>query len=522
MAHLFCGLAVFLIFFCLLTYGQEKTADLTLEEKVGQLLVFGYSGTKPENSLKALIDAFHPGGIVTFGRNITSFDQIRDLNQKAQEYSGKIPLLIMVDQEGGNVSRLKVRPPLPSALAIGQTGDVQLAEEFGLALGEFLKTLGFNMNLAPVLDLADPLKSTFVGPRSFGNAPDKVAELARAFARGQAQAGVAPTAKHFPGHGGISQDSHRLTPRKLSTLEELQKGDLKPFSLFAASEFPKAIMMAHLAFPQIDESGDPATFSHKFIRDILRGQLKFNDVIITDDVEMMGAEAVGSLEERVVRAIEAGNDMVMVAWSPDRQKRAYDALIQAVKSERISEARIDESVSRILALKKSTSKKPTENLFDLDARLAKLSAKIKLHNFNESASHLKNLNGMFSDRPAVTIFASDPRFHSQFKKWYGKSARFVRLTPESKPVLEQTLRSSKSSTFIYYASGGKTARWINQMPVEPKKRTILVNTIQAGAIENRQNYLGIFQLNTLAPEAGSWIAEFLTGPAKPRSPAQTD
>ena len=210
---------------------------MSVRQKVGQMFIFGYSGARPDAALKRLIETEQPGcAWSAFTRNIVSLDQIGNLNQRVQTWS-KVPLLIMVDQEGGNVARLKVGTSLPSALSTGETNDPKLILQYATALGSLMAKLGFNVNLAPVLDLSDPQSISFIGPRSFGARPDGVGAIASAFAKGLANAGLVPTAKHFPGHGGIAADSHQMTPRKLSTLEELVDGDLVPFRYFAGIAF---------------------------------------------------------------------------------------------------------------------------------------------------------------------------------------------------------------------------------------------------------------------------------------------
>lgn len=495
--------------------------SMSLRQKVGQLLIFGYPGTSAQAPLKKLIQDLNPGALITFGRNIQSLPQIAELNRQAQiwakEKSG-IPLFIMVDQEGGNVARLKVRNALPSALAMGETNDPELIESYGEAMGHFMTKIGFNVNLAPVLDLSDPKSITFIGPRSFGRQPGSVGQIAAAFSRGLAMAAIMPTAKHFPGHGGLAQDSHLVTPRKLSTLDELDESDLVPFRNFCHSDYPRAIMMAHISFPQIDPSGTPSAFSPVFIQNVLRENLHFDGLIITDDVEMSGANSAGSLEERVVRAIEAGNDMVMVAWSLKRQYRAVQAILSAVQSGRLSVARIDESLRRILIykLRLDHNRKNLEStvlaqdLSRLQSKLEFLSEKVKRYNFMKTAATNTKLRGSFAGRATLTVYSSDARFFGSFRYRYGNHLRFVRLTPGALDALESQMLENPDAIYVYYASGDQTARWLNQLTADVKKRIIVVNTIEPGAIENLQNFMGVFQLNTQAPESGRWLAEFLT------------
>lgn len=502
---------------------EELIRHMSVRQKVGQLLIFGYAGTTADESLQRLLQEQQPGALITFGRNIQSLPQIAALNKQAQIWAkskSKIPLLIMVDQEGGNVARLKVKRSLPSALALGETKDLDLIQQYGEALGEMMRHLGFNVNLAPVLDLSDPYSISFIGPRSFGVQPNDVGHSAFAFAKGLALGGVIPTAKHFPGHGGIVQDSHRETPKKLATLEELIEGDLVPFQKFANADFPRAVMMAHISYPQIDPSGTPAAFSSLFIHQVLRQKFRYDGLVITDDVEMSGANAAGPIEDRVVRAIEAGNDMVMVAWSVRRQRKAVEALMSAVRSGRISESRIDQSLKRIFAYKLQLQERDRENfkLVDDEAKLERLAERVKRFNFLKTANSNRQLRGSQMNRSALTIFASDPRFFAGFKQHYGQNVSFVHLTQRSQESLQEQLLQHPQQTFVYYASGAQTARWLNQLTADVKKRIIVVNTNQPGAINNAQGYFGVFQLNTSAPESGAWLAQFLTDPTADLKP----
>lgn len=247
------------------------SADLRGEESsisdldIGQLLLIGFKGQSVDDGLKTAIQAFHPGGVLLFGRNVQTVYQVAELTHAAQKLSlahSKKPLLIAIDQEGGNVIRLRHAPPLPSALAIAQTKSPQIAEKAGRATGTLLRTLGINTNLAPVVDVSDPSTDTFLGTRSFGNDPGLVAKLSSHFAFGLQAERVMPIAKHFPGHGDASGDSHFVAASSPLTRDEVISKDLAPYlALSATLEKPWGIMLAHVSFPKIDPSKMPATFS---------------------------------------------------------------------------------------------------------------------------------------------------------------------------------------------------------------------------------------------------------------------
>ncbi|MCB0392078.1 MAG: glycoside hydrolase family 3 protein, partial [Bdellovibrionales bacterium] len=235
----------------LTTKVEQLISEMTIEKKIGQLLILGFAGTNVNHQLKDTLETLYPGAIISFKRNIKTPWQTAELNSMAQEISLKntnLPLLIMVDQEGGVVSRIKTRPYSPSALSIGFTENPSLAKEAGLATGKVLSLVGFNMNLAPVVDISDPFQTNFIGNRSFGKDPHLVKVMGQKFADGLEDSGVLPTLKHFPGHGGSIKDSHYSLPSKLSSEEELLANDLIPFSHFSKGTFPGAVMVAHISF----------------------------------------------------------------------------------------------------------------------------------------------------------------------------------------------------------------------------------------------------------------------------------
>lgn len=217
---------------------EEKLARMTLEEKVGQMFVLGFRGQQIDGHIRGLIHKFKPGSFIVFRRNIRTPQQIFTLNKQIQELSLKeigLPMLLMVDQEGGTVTRIKTNPAPPSALALGMTEDTKLVRDAGAITGKIVSLLGFNMNLAPVMDLSDPYQNSFIGNRSFGQNPQKVKLYGEAYSTGLADSGVIPTSKHYPGHGGVITDSHLALPKKLDTLEQLEKSALIPFDWFAVS-----------------------------------------------------------------------------------------------------------------------------------------------------------------------------------------------------------------------------------------------------------------------------------------------
>lgn len=505
---------------------QSQIDKMSSEQKVGQLLILGFSGIDLRPHVKKTVDLLRPGAVILFKHNIKSLSQTAALNFSLQDYTRKrtgLPLFIMVDQEGGAVARIKTQPPLPTALAMGNSGNTDLVRDLGQHMGGLMRTLGFNMNLAPVLDIGDPARKSFIGNRAFSGQPEVVGEMAMAFSQGLSQAGVMPTAKHFPGHGGLSQDSHKKTPSKLLNMDELESTDLVPFKTYATLQAPSAVMVAHVAYPNIDPSGLPAAFSGIMIREVLREKLGYQGLVITDDIEMLGADMAGDIEERAIKAIEAGCDMVMIAWSPQRQLRAYRGILKAVKSGRISQARLNESVSRILNAKNQISSEAnrTKPLFTKQLRtqmsaLGLVTKRISRANFKQGSAALTPSPAPLAQEQKLAIFSSDPAFYSQFLAAKPKNkSKFLKLTPKSLSSVEGYLKSNPEWFGIYFASGSITAKKINSFAREIKQRMIVVNGAYPGAIENRDQFKMVLDVNTPDPETARWLAEnYIEGTVK--------
>jgi beta-N-acetylhexosaminidase len=499
---------------------DSKLRSLSLDQKIGQLFIFGFNGQSFDAHMEKLLNVYKPGGLIVFSRNISSHQQIARLNYRARAVAKKIsglPLLIMVDQEGGSVTRIKTRPAAPSALALGMTKDINLIEQAGKISGEMLNVLGFNMNLAPVMDLSPPEKKNFIGNRSFGIDPDSVKLMAQAFADGQKKAHIIPTAKHFPGHGNVTQDSHKTLPVKLEDLEQLTATDLVPFKHFIRESYPSAIMIAHVAFPNIDPSGVPAAFSSILINDLLRDRLGYNGLVITDDIEMAGADSVGDIGERAIRAVEAGCDMIMVAWSPSRQQKALAAVKHAVETGRLSQDRIDDSLRRIILAKMHldfeekfhpSPKEISTRMATLVKDLKSLTHKVSYTNFKKSADNYPQLKGQMEAGRNVLIFSSDSSFLKSFRASNYGHVRAIPLAPGKADPVAAIVKKYPSSLFVYYVTGEGTARRIRNLSPDVKSKLVVVNSTNPGLIGNDEEFMAVFDIHSRDFEAGRWLAEF--------------
>jgi beta-N-acetylhexosaminidase len=318
--------------------------SMSPRERLTQLLFVGFSGTRVNDDIKRLATDWRVGAIAVYSRNVSSPEQLRVLTSQIRAlYGNRVPPLIAVDQEGGVVARIDDGvPQLPGQMALGATRSTELATRAGRTLGASLRGLGIDMNLAPVLDLAQNPRSP-IGIRSFAADPELVARLGAAFIRGQRESGVVSAAKHFPGIGATATDSHDAMPAI-----DLARANLIPFRAAAAAGVA-ALMVAHVAVPSVD-GNTPATLSPGIIR-LARDELRFEGIIITDAIEMQALDKSEGIGRLAVRSIVAGADLVMVLWHGRDREEAIAALEAAAKSGELSEARIRESLRRILRVK---------------------------------------------------------------------------------------------------------------------------------------------------------------------------
>ncbi len=324
---------------------------MSLEAKIGQLLMFGFSGTAVTSFIEQQITKNNLGGVILFSRNIKSLEQLAGLNYKLQELAGRSPsgsgLFISADQEGGTIARLtKGVAVAPSAMALGATDSEAITEKVCQTSGLELRAAGINMNLAPVVDVNSNPKNPVIGVRSFGENPERVAKLGAAAIRGY-QKHLIAVAKHFPGHGDTDSDSHHVLPIISHDRTRLEEVELVPFKEAIASDVA-AIMTSHVAFPAIEPTRNlPATLSYQVLTKLLRETLGFEGLIMTDCLEMLAIKNTFGTVEAAVMTIEAGADLVILSHSEDLQRQAFDALVRAVRTGRISEERIDQSLARV-------------------------------------------------------------------------------------------------------------------------------------------------------------------------------
>ncbi|WLD91930.1 beta-N-acetylhexosaminidase [Alkalihalobacillus sp. AL-G] len=333
----------------------------TLRKKIGQLMVFGFKAESPSklsSEIHNLIENHHVGGIILFGRNIGTPEEIQELTstlqKTAMESGHEHPLFICIDQENGVVRRLgEGTTVFPGAMMIGATGEPELAHNVGYATGNELLGLGINWNLSPVVDVNNNPYNPVIDVRSFGEYPERVAEFGVQLMNGMKEAGVITTLKHFPGHGDTNLDSHLELPVIPHDLQRLNEVELVPFKK-AIENGADTIMTAHVYFPSLEPDADrPATMSKAVITGLLRGELGYDGVITTDCMEMKAiADGVGTAQG-AVEAIKAGVDLIMISHLPELQHAAIERVYSAVQNGEIEESTIDEAYARVMKLKEN-------------------------------------------------------------------------------------------------------------------------------------------------------------------------
>ena len=337
--------------------GAAGASGESLESRAGRLLFVGLPVTKLDRHWREFLREVRPGGVILFGRNVESAEQVALLNAQIRDAAGR-EVLIGVDQEGGLVDRFRdICEPMPSAKAVRNAGRADLAEKYGALAARALRLMGFNINFAPVLDLSGDNEDNGLRARTFGVNPETVSMLTGAYLEGLQRGQVIGCGKHFPGLGGSKVDSHRNLPVVTHTWQEIFQKDLVPFMdlmFHRPGERLRSVMVSHAAFPDISEflqdlfrqEGDPptiqglhqfpATISGNVTTRLLRRILKFDGLVITDDMEMGAVVQTLTVPEACLRAVEAGSDMVLICEREENVLASRDELARAVREQRLS------------------------------------------------------------------------------------------------------------------------------------------------------------------------------------------
>src|SRR6266849_4736739 len=349
---------------------------------IGQLLIIGFDGTEMSPRLASLLTKIRPAGVILFARNITGAEQTHTLLRECQKRVAT-PLFACVDLEGGTVDRFrKVLGSAPSPAEVFTTGSRALFRKHGRVIGENCRALGFNVDFAPVLDLAYEASRSVMSSRAVSDDPKQVVAYAREFLRGLGDAGVLGCGKHFPGLGEATLDTHHELPSVEKPLRKLWEQDLVPYrSLSLRRELP-FVMVSHAAFPAVTKKRIPASLSKKWITDILRKKIGYRGLVCSDDLEMGGVLAAAPIEQVTIEHIRAGGDLGLICHQEDFILRAHEAVVREAERDGRFARRVQESARRVIEFKKkslSSRRTPTPARVDkLTRQLWEFSEEIRL------------------------------------------------------------------------------------------------------------------------------------------------
>jgi len=346
---------------------------LPLEQKIGQLFILGFQGREPDSETRALLDEIRPGGFLLYQRNIEGFDQIYDLTSQLREMS-LVPPLLAIDQEGGRVDRLKqIFATMPSMGELAVAGTAHLRAGARLIAAE-LEATGFNLDLAPVLDLHLP--DSILAERCIGSEPLEVARVALVFTEELSKRRLFTCAKHFPGLGGTTADPHFSLPRIERTKRQLQEEDAVPFvKLFGHTDI---VMVSHAHYHGLgDDKPVPASLSSRVVEGFLRKKLGYKGLTITDDLTMGAVTSVGLTPDIFLRALEAGNDLLLFSQTTPLVEQAFKEIVVSARKSAALRRRVDESVEKILTMKGRIEYVPLRYRTHLKTRITRQIEKLR-------------------------------------------------------------------------------------------------------------------------------------------------
>ena len=326
----------------------------SLRKPLGQLILVGFHETQPDREFRDLIRCWNPGGVILFRRNVSDPDQILRMTESLQDCAAELPLFVAIDQEGGKVTRLpEPFTQFPASRTLGRSGSAELVQACAEVMARELRAVGINFNLAPVLDVDTNPRNPIIGSRSFGPDPAQVARLGLAVLKGFRRQGILGAVKHFPGHGDTSLDSHLALPIVDHPRDRLDRIELAPFrELIAHPDGAEALMTAHVVYPSLDPVM-PATLSEAILTTILRLELRFRGIVLTDDLEMRAITDRFGPEEACLQALRAGADQILFCHTPSLLPRCLEEIVRAIGTGLLSEKRIHESLGRIRSLKET-------------------------------------------------------------------------------------------------------------------------------------------------------------------------
>ena len=326
------------------------TSDL--HKHIGQLLIIGFDGTEMLPPLRSLLTRIQPAGVILFARNIIGAEQTYTLLKECQSYVSP-RLFTCVDMEGGPVDRFRnLIGPSPSAAQVFASNDRKLFRKHGKIIGESCRSLGFNVDFAPVVDLALEASRIVMRSRAVSADPKQTILYAREFLAGLHSAGVIGAAKHFPGLGEANLDTHHELPSVKKSFQKLWSEDLVPYRVMRR-ELPM-VLVGHANYPTVTHDGTPASLSEKWVTQVLRQKIRYRGLVVSDDLEMGGVLEAGPIEQAAVQHIRAGGDLCLICRQEEGILHSYEALIHQAERDRRFARRVKESTARVLAFKKKS------------------------------------------------------------------------------------------------------------------------------------------------------------------------
>ena len=460
-------------------------AEMTIEEKVGQLIMVGFEGTQANEAIETHIRERFVGGVVLFSRNIQSPQQTAELTNELQRLAEATSASNSVahwDRSGGRLGHSLEGRCDSAAPAIWRWArpirpNWQSAQEKSPPVE--LAAVGVNLNFAPVMDVNNNPDNPVIGRRSFGESPELVSRLGIPYIRGLQRNGVLATVKHFPGHGDTTVDSHFDLPTVNHDLERIHALELQPFRAAIDADVA-AIMTAHIIYLAFD-ANRPATLSPTILTDLLRKELGFDGLLITDDMEMKAIDDRYRSGEAAVMAVEAGADIVMVLWTPAKQIEVFDALLSAVKSGRISQARLDQSIERVLKSKGAAFER---RFVDLDAVGTTVGAEAHKQLAQTIASRaitvVRNRNNLLpltlEPETSVLILSESPRLFNSFKAHHPNTVEArIPEKPEVESILPQLiLQAGEADVVIAGIMKNEQAALVQQISLRTTTPVIVI------------------------------------------------
>lgn len=454
--------------------------DSELRNKIGRLFVVGFHSTVIDDDIREMIEKYRVGSIILFSRNIESPKQLAKLTRELQEFAKNVgyeyPLLITLDQENGVIRRIDSGVSLlPGAMSLGATDEPINARSVYEMSGQELRLLGINWDLAPDADVNNNPKNPVIGTRSFGEDPKRVGEFVVQAVDGLQTSGIAATLKHFPGHGNTSVDSHLDLPTINLTLAELENVELIPFKAGITHDVA-TIMIAHVLFPALEKEL-PASLSKAVMVDLLRDQLNYDGVIVTDDLEMEAIASTVGTDNAALIAFQNGADLIMVSHRIDRQRASIEKIYSSIESGQIAQQQVDQANERILHVMK---KYATKN-HDFDSQ--KFQQLVKRHQENADKIYLQTTTAVrtsetipWKSSASVTVI--------NFKDSVLSKVADVALPTDE---LERLVRMHTDNVNVLSLSLNADKETVNdQLAGIPHADKIIIGTININSLEDNQ------------------------------------